>query len=104
MRAVSTYWFLPSAMRCTSSKAQSRNQSGLVVCARLDDLGRMQARLVHLRLRIEAGLDQVLQHLVGAGAGGGQVDVWERISSAPCRGRPAWRPRRGSPRVIDLPK
>ncbi len=43
--------------------------------ARLDDLGRVEARLVHLRRSIEARLDQVLQHLVGAGAGRRHVDV-----------------------------
>ena len=56
---------------------------GAVGVARLDDLGRVDARGVHLAGAHEAGLDEIVEHVVGAGARGRQVDVRGELRSAP---------------------
>ena len=46
-----------------------------VLVAAVDRGGRVAPGAEHLALGHEAGVDQIVQHHVGAGAGGGQVDV-----------------------------
>ncbi len=48
---------------------------GRLAVAALDDLGGVHARAIDLALAHEAGFDHVAQHLVGARARGGKVDV-----------------------------
>ena len=46
-----------------------------ILVAAIDRDGRVAPGAEHLALGHEAGIDQIVQHHVGAGAGGGQVDV-----------------------------
>ena len=46
-----------------------------IFVAAVDRVGRIAPRAEHLAFGHEAGIDQVIQHHVGAGARGGQVDV-----------------------------
>ncbi len=46
-----------------------------ILVTAVDRIGRIAACAEHLALGHEAGIDQIVQHHVGAGAGGGQVDV-----------------------------
>ena len=46
-----------------------------ILVAAIDRIGRIAPGAEHLAFGHEAGIDQIVQHHVGAGAGGGQVDV-----------------------------